>query len=321
MLKPYYCDKILVAINHVFTGGLINMSRKRALILVNAYSRLISASNQPIRLKEEFQKLGVEVDIKKNSIDTAMITDGSVVSFVQDYDFIIYLDKDKYTSSLLEKTGIRLFNRHDAIRVCDDKMETHIRLAGHSISMPDTIGGLLCYNEEASIDEIMSRVELIEEKLGYPCVIKECYGSLGAKVYCADNRNELLIQMEKVKLKSHLFQRMISSSRGRDVRVIVIGGKVLCGMQRSSKTDFRSNIELGGVGEPIELPEAFKDVSERVADILGLDYCGIDILYGEKGEPIVCEVNSNAFFGAMESVSGVNVAANYAKYMYEAIYG
>ena len=297
------------------------MRKKRALILVNAYSRLLSAANQPIRLKEEFKKLGVEIDIKKNSIDTAMIIEGDVVSFIEDYDFVIYLDKDKYTSSLLEKTGIRLFNRHDAIRMCDDKMETHIKLAGHGISMPDTIGGLLCYNEEASIDEIMSRVKLIEEKLGYPCVIKECYGSLGAKVYCADNREELLIRMENVKLKSHLFQKMISSSKGRDVRVIVIGKKVLCGMQRSSKTDFRSNIELGGIGKSIELAKSFIEIAERVADILHLDYCGIDLLYGEKGEPIVCEVNSNAFFGAMESVSGVNVAAKYAEYMYETIYG
>lgn len=294
---------------------------KRALILVNAYSKLVSANNQPIRLKEEFDELGVEVDIKLNSIDTAMIIEGNAVSFIDDYDFVIYLDKDKYTSSLLEKTGIRMFNRHEAIRICDDKMDTHIRLAGQGISMPDTIGGLLCYNEEASIDEAMPRIELIEERLGYPCIIKECYGSLGAKVYSADNRDELLIRMEKVKLKSHLFQKMISSSRGRDVRIIVIGGKALCGMRRTSKTDFRSNIELGGVAEPIELPGSFIEISERVADILDLDYCGIDLLYGENDEPIVCEVNSNAFFGAMESVTGVNVAASYAKYMYETIYG
>ena len=293
---------------------------KKALILVNPYSTLISAINQPIRLKEEFKKLGVEVDIKPNSIDTAMIIEGDAVSFIEDYDFVIYLDKDKYTSSLIEKAGIRLFNRHDAIRVCDDKMDTHIRLAGCGISMPDTIAGLLCYNEEASIQEIMQRVRLIEEKLGYPCIIKECYGSLGAKVYCADNRDELLTRMEKVKLKAHLFQKMITTSRGRDIRVIVIGGKALCGMKRTSKTDFRSNIELGGIGEPIELPEAFKKISEKVADILKLDYCGIDLLHGENDEPVVCEVNSNAFFGAMESVSGVNVAANYAEYIYETIY-
>lgn len=294
---------------------------KRALILVNAYSRLVTAANQPIRLREEFKKLGVEADIKPNSIDTAMIVKNDVLSFIEDYDFAIYLDKDKYTSALIEKAGIRLFNRHEAIRICDDKMDTHIKLSGHGINMPDTIGGLLCYTEEASIEEVMTRVNLIEEKLGYPCVIKECYGSLGAKVYCANNRDELLSLMEKVKLKAHLFQKMIRSSMGQDVRVIVIGGKALCSMKRISKRDFRSNIELGGVGEPFILPESFKEITERVANILNLDYCGIDLLFGENGEPIVCEVNSNAFFGGMESVTGVNVAAKYAEYIFETIYG
>ena len=54
---------------------------KRALILVNAYSKLKSAINQPIRLREELNKLGVEVDIEKNSIDTAMIIEGEAVIY------------------------------------------------------------------------------------------------------------------------------------------------------------------------------------------------------------------------------------------------
>lgn len=293
---------------------------KKALILINAYSKLDTAINQSVRLKEEFKKIGVEVDIKRNNIDTVMILDGNPISFIQNYDFVVYLDKDKYTSALLEKAGMRLFNSHDAIRLCDDKMDTHIKLTGHDIKMPDTIPGLLCYNLDAPISEAMLRVKLIEEKLGYPCIIKESYGSLGKGVYCANNRDELLSLMEKVKCKSHLFQKMIIGSKGRDVRVIVIGGKVICSMQRVSKTDFRSNIELGGVAEQFDLPEVFKDISEKVAELLKLDYCGIDILFGEDGQPIVCEVNSNAFFGAIEKVTGVNVAATYAKYIYHTVY-
>ncbi|NLY48954.1 MAG: RimK family alpha-L-glutamate ligase [Clostridiales bacterium] len=294
---------------------------KRALILVNPYSRLASAKNQPLRLREELRKLGVEADIKPNSIDTAMILDGDIKSFIQDYDFAVYLDKDKYTSALLEKAGLRLFNRHEAIRICDDKMVTHIRLAGHGIKMPDTIAGLLCYSEEASVREIKERIELIENRIGYPCVIKESYGSLGAKVYCANNRDELIEYMEKVKMKAHLFQKMITTSMGRDIRVIVIGGRAVCSMRRKSRTDFRSNIELGGTGERILLPESFREVAEKAAKILNLDYCGIDLLYGENDEPILCEVNSNAFFGGIESVTGFNVAEAYARYMYETIYG
>jgi RimK family alpha-L-glutamate ligase len=293
---------------------------KKALILVNAFNQLKSAMNQPIRLQEELGKLDVIADIRQISMDTVMIEDGKKASLLQGYDFVIYLDKDKYTSAILESTGMRLFNRHDAVLVCDDKMETHIRLSGHGIKMPDTIPGLLCYHEEASLAGAMPRVELVERKLGYPCVIKECYGSLGKGVYSADNREELLVVMEKVKCKAHLFQKMITGSKGRDVRAIVIGGKVAAAMQRISDTDFRSNIELGGRAEPFELPASFRETAERAADILNLDYCGIDLLFGENGEPLVCEVNSNAFFGGIESVTGINVAEIYARYLYHVMY-
>lgn len=293
---------------------------KKALILVNAFSKLESHKHQPNRLKEELNKLGVEVDIKPNSMDTAMIKAGIIEGYVKDYDFIIYLDKDKYSSSLLEKAGIRLFNRHEAIVVCDDKMETHIRLANQGIPMPDTIPGLLCYYQDAPLELALERVELVEKMLGYPCVIKECYGSLGTGVYKVGNREELLLCMEKVKCKEHLFQKMIGSGKGQDVRVIVIGGRAVACMMRISETDFRSNIELGGKAIPYDLPEKFRNLAEKVADLLELDYCGIDLLIDETGEPVVCEVNSNAFFGAMEVTSGINVAALYANYLYETVY-
>lgn len=296
------------------------MNSKKGLILINAFSKLKSAMNQPVRLKEELKVLGIESDIKPCSVDTAMIISGCSSSFLKEYDFIIYLDKDKYTSALLENTGMRLFNSHEAILTCDDKMMTHIALSDKGIKMPDTIPGLLCYNKDASLQDVLTRVELIEQKLGYPCVIKECYGSLGSGVFRANNRNELLSYMEKVKCKEHLFQKMITSSEGRDARVIVIGGKVVCSMKRISDTDFRSNIELGGRAEVFDLPQSFKDVAEKAANILKLDYCGIDLLFDESDEPIVCEVNSNAFFGGMESVTGFNVAGAYARYIKEIIY-
>ena len=91
-------------------------------------------------------------------------------------------------------------------------------------------------------------------------------------------------------------------------------------MLRKSNGDFRSNAELGGTGYPYTPDKKFIEVAEKVANVLDLDYMGIDLLFGENGEPIVCEVNSNAFFGVMEKVTGVNVAKAYAEYIYEKVY-
>ena len=57
-----------------------------------------------------------------------------------------------------------------------------------------------------------------------------------------------------------------------------------------------------------------KAAAEKAAQVLKLDYCGVDLLYGEDG-PVLCEVNSNAFFEGLEAATGVNVAKLYAEYI------
>ena len=293
---------------------------KKGLILINAYMQLHSQFSQAERIKTELEKLGVRTTVLRNDGFFAYIKNGAVASGISEkYDFCVYLDKDKYMSEMLEKTGLRLFNRHGAIRDCDDKMQTYLALQGVGIPMPKTLSGLLCYNAEERVKE--QTAIRVEELLGYPIVVKECFGSLGKGVYMANDRKELLSLMEKLKCRPHLFQEAVTQSLGRDIRVIVVGGKVIASMERKSERDFRSNIELGGVGTPYAPSEEMILLCQKTATRLGLDYCGIDILLGENGQPLLCEVNSNAFFGGLESVTGVNVAGAYAKHILREIYG
>lgn len=291
---------------------------KKGFILLNAYSALPSGRYRAERLKDEFEKLGVSVEIKKNTPYIYLDDNGNVVNELGNCDFCIYLDKDKYISNLLEKSGVRLFNSHAAVRACDDKMQTHILLAENGVPMPATVAGLLCYNLDAKIPE--QTLDDIERALGYPIIVKLCYGSFGKGVFKADNREELIRLAEEFKCKPHLYQKCVTESLGKDIRVIVIGGKVIAAMKRQSETDFRSNIELGGTGTAVEIDEKLKALCVRVSRILGLDFCGIDVLMGKDGYSI-CEVNSNAFFGGIEKATGVNVAKAYAEYIYKEIYG
>ncbi len=290
---------------------------KKGLILVNAYSSLTTALNQSTRLKEEFLNYGVQVDIVKNGEFCTIIENNSFKTDYDKYDFCVYLDKDKYVSEILEKKGIRLFNNHNAIRLCDDKMRTYIALCENGVDIVDTIPGALCYTQDARIDE--EKVKRIGDKLGYPVIVKHNYGSLGQGVFKADNLKELLSLASKVKLVPHLFQKMVKSSYGKDIRVIVIGGKVFASMLRSADNDFRSNIELGGIGKSVQINEETVNLCEKTSKILNLDYCGIDVLIGENNKPIICEVNSNAFFGGIEKVTHKNVAKRYVEHILNSI--
>lgn len=291
---------------------------KRALILVNAYSTLQHSLNQSERLRDELGRIGVDACIRRNDFFISTIDrNGDLISDIGEYDFCIYLDKDKYVSEMLEKSGLRLFNSSAAIRACDDKMMTSICLAGHGIPLPETMPGLLCYDDDNTIRE--KTLDMIESRLGYPLIVKESYGSLGKGVYKADNRNELRSIAEQVKCKPHLFQSFVKTSYGRDIRAIVIGGECVAAMIRQSGGDFRSNLELGGTGTAIVPPLELKELCEKVASVLHLDYCGVDVLFGEDGY-LICEVNSNAFFGGIERVTQLNIAERYAAYIYSVIY-
>ena len=179
--------------------------------------------------------------------------------------------------------------------------------------MPKTISAPLNYSESISLEFINN----VEKELVYPLVAKDNFGSLGKNVFLIKNHEELLDFEKNHYQNPRLYQEFISSSYGFDYRVIVIGGRMVAAMKRVNKEDWRSNIAQHGKGEKVVLSKEYQETAEKAAAILGLDYCGIDLLSGKKGEPILCEVNSNAFLGGIEQVSGVNVAKEYAKEIIE----
>lgn len=290
----------------------------KGLIVLNAYEILISVTNMANRLEEEFSYLGIVIEKRTNAeILCYLDGNGKVKKERLNYDFVIYLDKDPYISHLLEKSGLRLFNSADAVDVCDDKMKTYLALAESGLNMPMTVAGPLRYSKRAN-PLFLERLTAI---LHFPIICKSNYGSQGKGVYIAKNKDELKTINEKISFEPYLYQQYIKSSSGMDFRIIVIGGKVIACMKRQSQTgDFRSNIALGGKGAKVEPPASFKEAAIKAASILKLDYCGVDVLIGPKDEPIICEVNSNAFIDGIEKTTGKNVAKAYATYISNCIY-
>ncbi len=288
----------------------------RGIVLVNAYIRAEGAFRQAERMCEELAARGLEARIERNGGFLCSIEGGEAV-LSEPLDFCVYLDKDKYLSRMLEKCGVRLFNSARAVELCDDKMLTYIALAGGGVRMPDTLAAPLCYYEDAALSP--QYIQGIGQRLGYPLIVKKSFGSWGMGIELVENEEQLAAAAEAFRMEPHLYQKYISAHRGEDYRVIVVGGRAIAVMKRKNSGDFRSNIECGGKGSPAEVPPSFIRQAERCAEILGLDYCGVDIL-DDNGTPVVCEVNSNAFFNEAERVTGVNVAGAFAAHIAAALH-
>ena len=204
-----------------------------------------------------------------------------------------------------------MFNKADFIKLCDDKMLTFIKCADMGIKMPDTFAGPLVYT---SIQE--PHLEFLDEiikKLGFPMVVKKVYGSLGEGVFLAQNKEELIALYKEICHSPVLFQRYVSSSKGRSIRVIVIDGKVFGAFIRKNGGDFRSNFGATAGSEKLENSDKYIRFASKIAEKLEIEYAGIDLLDDDNGDIVMCEINSNAFFEEFEKTTGLNVAKAFAE--------
>ncbi len=288
---------------------------QRGLIVINAYPNGEKFLRQSGRIAEELESKGIKTDVMRNGEIYALLSGGEAVigGLKEKYAFVVYLDKDKYLGRILESAGFKLFNSAEAVEICDDKITTYIALSKSGLPLIDTIPAPLCYTPKVKVSETF--LKSVEQKLGFPMVVKKSYGSFGEGVQLVHGREELQEIAQKFMYVPHCYQRYVAESSGKDIRVVVIGGKAVAWMRRvAQEGEFRSNVELGGKGEKTELSKDYIHVAERVAEILKLDYCGVDLLE-TKSCPVLCEVNSNAFFEGLEKTTGINVAEAYATHI------
>ena len=271
------------------------------------------------RFKEEFSKLGISLSVVVNDGTVAMIKNSELEINLPKCDFVIYLDKDIYLARILEKAGYRLFNKADFIKLCDDKALTNIACSNRGIKMPDTITGPLFYSQELKEENFKFLDDVIKE-LGLPLILKRVYGSLGLGVYLIKTKAELIEAYKEHCRAPILFQRYVGSSYGVSARVIIIDKEVVGGFIRYNKSDFRSNFGDTASSRPLKEGDKCFKLAKYIADELDIEYAGIDFMFLESGEPILCEINSNAFFEEFEKVTGINVAKEYAEMIKRKIY-
>lgn len=231
-------------------------------------------------------------------------------------DFVIFFDKDIRLAQSLEALGIRVFNSSKAIEICDDKTLTHIVLSKSNIKTPRTI---LCPKSFFGFQEQdISFLDKVAAELSFPLVLKEAFGSFGKEVYLLNTKEELQTKTIELSTKQLLFQEYIQESSGKDIRLYIVGNEYVGAVIRSNTEDFRANVTNGGTMDAYTPTEEEVNLALEACKAIGLDFAGVDILFGKKG-PLVCEVNSNAHMKNFYNVTGIDVVTKIFEHILKSV--
>lgn len=282
------------------------MQQNKGYIIINGFLREEKFFSLYSALKQSADKAGLQLELKTNIELMCDIASGKTVANETLPSFAIFWDKDVRLAKTLEAAGMKLFNSASAIELCDDKSLTHIALMNR-VPQPKTVLIPLTFPRVGYTD--CTFLEKIADYLGFPFIIKQCFGSFGTGVYLARNMEEAKAALMKTAGGAAIAQQYIASSFARDIRAYVVGDKVAAAMLRHNESgDFRANVAQGGKADAYALNEAQAALAVKTAQILGCTFAGVDLMFGENGEMTVCEVNSNAHFAGISAATGVNIA-------------
>ena len=235
---------------------------------------------------------------KKFSLPDVMIIRPSVLENV---------DMEISTVKQLQLMGVPVVNHYLPIVRAKNKVRTLQILQHEGIPIPRTV---VVHNLEY-IDKAV-------EKLGsFPLIMKAPQGSLGVGVSIIESMRSLRSVVELIAgLKNNLIiiQEYVKEARGKDIRVFIVGGKIIAAMERQAKRgEFRSNFYQGGSVSIASLSDEEKKIALKATKVIGLHVAGVDIIRTSEG-PKILEVNANPGLKGITQATNQNIAADIVRF-------
>jgi ribosomal protein S6--L-glutamate ligase len=212
----------------------------------------------------------------------------------------------EYSLALLEhlrSQGARIINQPEAIAMAKNKFLSLLRLSQFGLPVPPTV----MVRTTSDVPRIIKRLG------GLPVIIKLLKGAQGTGVMLGI-RTSIVKSILRATwaldydamLQKYIFTK--GSVGHNDIRVLVIGGKIIGAIRRYAKSgEFRTNIHCGGRAERFDLPTAYKPIVLKATKASGLDIAGVDLIESDDG-PVILEINSSPGFEGLEKVTGLNIA-------------
>lgn len=206
-----------------------------------------------------------------------------------------------------EMMGVFPLNESVAIGRSRDKLRSLQLLARDGIGLPVT----------AFAHDVGRTDEVIQLVGGAPVVIKLLEGTQGIGVVLGETYKSAKSVIEAFHGAeiAILVQQYVKEADGRDIRVFVVGGKVVASMQRTGAPgDFRSNLHRGGKAESVKISQDERKAAILSAKSMGLNVCGVDLLRSSHG-PVIMEVNSSPGLEGIEQSTNVDVASQIIEFL------
>ena len=212
---------------------------------------------------------------------------------------ILSRQRDALISEHFERMGVPVFNNSRVCAICNDKRKTHQFLQG--LPMPDSLF-LSPYQKEPSQDT------------RFPVILKPACSHGGDRVSLVANEAEWLEVMQKISPEPALQQAVVSDA-GRDLRVYILGGKILAGVMRTAREGVVSNFKKGGQVELHELTEEERSLANQVIQRFRqagapLIMAGVDMLY-DHGHPLIGEIEDVVGSRMLYQTSDIDIVALY----------
>ena len=207
-------------------------------------------------------------------------------------DFAINRCRDYEIAEYLEKNNVRVFNSSKVTKITNDKFETYNFLEGVVPFM---------------------KVSKNSKDIDYPKIIKSCRGHGGSQVYLVQNYQQEIQALKELEGYDFLYQDCCSD-KGKDVRVYILGNKIVAAVFRTSTESFKSNFSLGGQVQIYKLNQQEEAMVEKIIKKLPLDYAGIDFTF-HKGRAVFNEIEDAVGARMLYSIAPIDIASEYVRYI------
>jgi RimK family alpha-L-glutamate ligase len=259
---------------------------------------------------------------RRHGLDAAFATPADACSWTSPQDVVLArldvlpsldgVDDGLWQLGRLEREGMRVLNRPNALLVAHDKLATALRFASAGLPHPRT----------AHVDS-----SGVLPDLEPPMVVKPRFGSWGRDVFRCSSRRALERRLRRLRSRAWfrrqgaLVQELIPP-QGYDLRIVVASGQVVGAVERRAvRGEWRTNVALGGHRKPVEPELGARLAAVAAASALDTDLVGVDLLPGPDGGYVVLEVNGAVDFTQEYSLGGHDVFEDTATALLGAVTG